>query len=146
MSKQSAIIVDLDGTLANCDHRRHHLDKKDWPAFYAGIPDDKPNAWCVELVEGMRDRDFAILLVSGRPHDYWDQTVEWLSKYLPGWHQLFMRAQVDYRKDSIIKTEIYKRDIEPYFDVLFCVDDRQQVVDAWRALGLVCLQCHKGDF
>lgn len=34
MSK--AIIVDLDGTLANCEHRRHFLETKpkDWKSFH----------------------------------------------------------------------------------------------------------------
>lgn len=146
LKKLDVILVDLDGTLANCDHRRHHIEKKDWPAFYEGIPDDKPNKWCVDLVKAMKAQGVLAILVSGRPYDYWQQTVDWLQIHLPKWDGLYMRKQVDYRKDSIVKTEIYKTQIEPYFNVLFCVDDRQQVVDAWRELGLVCLQCDKGDF
>lgn len=27
-----AIICDIDGTIANLNHRLHHLERKDWPA------------------------------------------------------------------------------------------------------------------
>lgn len=57
-----------------------------------------------------------------------------------------MRKTGDYRKDCIVKEEIYRKDIEPIYDILFCVDDRKQVVDAWRELGLTCLQCAEGNF
>lgn len=57
-----------------------------------------------------------------------------------------MRKNDDYRQDAVIKEEIYNLYIQPKFDVLFCIDDRKQVVDAWRNLGLVCLQCDEGQF
>jgi hypothetical protein len=31
-------------------------------------------------------------------------------------------------------------------DILFAVDDRQQVVDMWRRNGITCLQCDEGQF
>lgn len=36
------IIVDLDGTLANIDHRLHYIkqNKPDWNAFYGACKDD----------------------------------------------------------------------------------------------------------
>lgn len=59
---------------------------------------------------------------------------------------LCMRASLDYRKDFEVKKEIFENKIRDFFQVLFVVDDRQQVVDMWRNLGLVCLQCDYGDF
>ena len=57
-----------------------------------------------------------------------------------------MRAAGDDRKDEIIKREIYNREIKPAFDVLCVLDDRDQVVRMWRAMGLTCLQVAPGDF
>jgi hypothetical protein len=31
-------------------------------------------------------------------------------------------------------------------NILFTVDDRQKVVDFWRANGITCLQCAAGKF
>jgi hydroxymethylpyrimidine pyrophosphatase-like HAD family hydrolase len=145
--KNKAIIVDLDGTLCNTEHRQHYMnkDKKDWIGFYSEIPFDKPNHWCVELIKHM-SKSYYIIFVTGRPLDYEDTTSKWLQKNGFGTFMICHRKSGDYRKDSIVKEEIYKNHIEERFDVLFCVDDRQQVVDMWRSLGLTCLQCAKGDF
>lgn len=142
-----AIIVDLDGTLCNTDHRQHHVTAKpkDWMAFYGKLNQDAPNKWCLYLIDGMRGLA-EIIFVSGRPDEYYEQTKMWLEGHGLDIWPLFMRKSGDFRKDSIVKHEIYHTHIEPHYEVLFCVDDRQQVVDAWRELGLTCLQCAKGDF
>jgi hypothetical protein len=57
-----------------------------------------------------------------------------------------MRATGDNRKDSIVKEEIYKNDILPEYYVEFVLDDRQQVVDALREMGLQVWQVARGDF
>jgi hypothetical protein len=57
-----------------------------------------------------------------------------------------MREAGDSRKDSIVKQELYERHIKPSYDVFVVLDDRNQVVDMWRSLGLVCLQVAPGDF
>lgn len=150
-TKEKAIIIDIDGTLADCEHRRHHVENKDWNSFYAAMADDKPNKWCWELAFGMENRGYVILLVSGRPAEWRDTTLKWLENSginfnFPEDTILFMRKSGDFRKDSIIKEEIFRFEIEPHFDVLFCVDDRKQVVDMWRSIGLTCLQCSEGDF
>lgn len=151
LEKKAALIIDLDGTLCDTRHRQHHMqgEKKDWDAFYAGIPDDPINDWCADLIYQCSDLDSMILFVSGRPEKYRSVSKEWLKEKMPwspGISRLFMRKDGDFRKDAIVKTEIYHQEIEPYFSVKFCIDDRKQVVDAWRALGLVCLQCAEGDF
>jgi hypothetical protein len=38
------VVFDLDGTLASIEHRRHHLDRKDWKAFFAACVDDVQSA------------------------------------------------------------------------------------------------------
>lgn len=142
-----AIIVDLDGTLCNNAHRQHLVEAKKWDAFYDALTADTPNPWCMEIIESMREWDsVATLLVSGRPDSHWTQTVDWLHEHMPKWDGLFMRKAGDYRKDCIVKEEIYRNNIEGRFDVLFCIDDRKQVVDMWRAIGLTCLQCAEGNF
>lgn len=143
--RKKVILVDLDGTLCNIEHRRPLLERKNWKEFFRLMPFDKPNEWCVTLCNALTSTGTEIIFVTGRHEEYRQITENWLSQY--GFkQQLFMRPEGDYRQDAIVKTEIYNSKIEPYFEVLFCVDDRQQVVDAWRALGLVCLQCAIGNY
>ena len=149
--KKKAIICDLDGTLLDCEHRRHFVEceKKDWANFLHPdhIKKDKFNDWCKELILAMHKHDHTILFVTGRNENVRNVTIETLLKE---WHQeniiLHMRKDEDFRSDSVIKKEIYDEFIEPFYDVIFSVDDRKSVVQMWRDIGLVCLQCAEGNF
>jgi hypothetical protein len=59
---------------------------------------------------------------------------------------LYMRKTEDKRKDSVVKREIYENEILPNYYVEFVLDDRQQVVDALRDMGLQVWQVARGDF
>jgi histidinol phosphatase-like enzyme len=147
-ARENAIIIDLDGTLANCDHRVHHLegDTKDWDSFYSGLRDDELHPWCKTLMEAMNDKGYKLLIVTGREAKYKEETKEWLEKYNIFYHFLYMRDLGDHRSDSEIKKEIYKKEIESKYHTLFVLDDRKSVVKMWRDLGLTCLQCDWGEF
>ena len=53
------------------------------------------------------------------------------------------RAAVEQPRDrllsAVVKRELLDR-IGEFYDVQAAIDDRQQVVDMWRAAGLLCLQ------
>lgn len=147
--KTKAIIVDIDGTLADVEHRVHHVqaEKKNWQAFNEGMAQDKLNVWCAGLIKAMRDSGHAILFVTGRDENYRLVTEAWLKQHQIEYDALFMRAAVDFRGDNEVKKQIYLEQIRHCWDVLFVVDDRLSVVKMWRFdLGLVCLQCDWGDF
>ena len=150
--KQKAIIVDLDGTLADCEHRRHLIKEKGWEAFYEKMGDDTVNIWCGILVDCVCANEVDVILCTGRPERYRKTTEFWLRFHGIFYDLLLMRPDTlpngkpDHREDFMVKEEIYKTHIEPHYNVLFCVDDRKQVVDLWRRLGLTCLQCSEGNF
>ncbi|MBT7611376.1 MAG: hypothetical protein HN576_16570 [Bacteriovoracaceae bacterium] len=148
VAKQKAIIVDLDGTLCNVDHRVHHVQKKekDWKLFNEGMAHDGIYLWCFELILSMKNSGYEIIFLTGRDNSYRDQTCTWLEKNKIQYDTLHMREVTDHREDHIIKNEIYKRVIEPQKNVLFVLDDRLSVVKMWREIGLICLQCDWGDF
>lgn len=154
MYKIKAIICDLDGTYFDTTHRQIFMQgkKKDWKNFNANISGDSVNEWCRELVFAMFFRNYHIIFCSGREDIYKDVTMEGLIDKMGLENMqmvrpsLFMRKAGDHRKDSIVKKEIYETYIKDKYDVLFCIDDRTQVVEAWRALGLTCLQCAPGNF
>lgn len=145
---KSSIIVDIDGTLSNSSHRQHFMETtpKDWKSFYKDMFADRPNDWCRLILKNMKRR-FWIVLVSGRPSEYREITLQWLVKNDIPFHELHMRGDGDFRPDYVIKKEILDKQIKPFHhDILFCIDDRKQVVDMWRKEGLVCLQCAEGNF
>lgn len=154
---QKAIIVDLDGTLCDISHRRPLVEKEkpDWKSFNHPwqIKRDKLNNWCFILIRAMAATGYKIVFVTGREgtKDIKIATEDWFRLHLTTeWLWLNSRAlfrkEGDFRKDYVIKKEIYETYIKDRYDVLFVIDDRKQVVDMWREIGLVCLQCDKGDF
>ena len=136
--KPMAVVCDIDGTIALINDRS--------PYDTAKCKQDTPNPVIIQLVKQEFERQDQIILVSGRSDEFRQQTVEWLADNRVYYDQLLMRKQGDVRKDSIVKTEIYEQDIEPHFNVRYVLDDRNQTVEAWRKLGLICLQVAPGDF
>ncbi len=152
-----AMIVDLDGTLFDIGHRLHHIEKepKDWGGFNKGILGDEFNGWCLSIIEGVHwyyeyDGDlWDIIFVTGRmgtPEIVRDTKKSIENHPLMPPYEIFFRKDGDYRADDVVKREIYESEIKGKWEVVFVIDDRRRVVDMWREMGLVCLQCAKGDF
>jgi len=134
------IVCDLDGTLAI------HVDRG--PFEFEKCYSDEVNESVLGCIDAMTKRGFKLIFVSGRPDSCRDETKRWLNDkcWLGSGYILYMRATGDNRKDSIVKEEIYKNDILPEYYVEFVLDDRQQVVDALREMGLQVWQVARGDF
>jgi hypothetical protein len=147
MSK--VIVFDLDGTICNVDHRRHWVASKpkNWAAWDAGLPNDTPNDDIIWMLNSFLDQDnVQIILCSGRDSKLHGATVAWLEKHRVYYDDLYMRASGDNRKDSIVKVELL-HDIQRDYDWPWLwVDDRDQVVDAIRNMGVRVLQVAPGDF
>jgi len=214
-TKPLVVLCDIDGTVADCNHRLHWIDPKinvgdwvtprdypqgksyrgivtkvatrtgpfktettsfevDWkgnfPIAYRGLR--KIKRWDKFFEECDKDpvlehnaqvvrtlaKTYPVIFMSGRSIDYIGKTVAWLIKakldnLAWAWDQfkvpttaIHMRPSKDTREDYIVKKELYEKHIKPYYDVLVVIDDRQQVVDMWRSIGLNCWQVAKGDF
>lgn len=143
------IIFDIDGTLADIKHRRPFLEqeKPDWAAFNDAMGDDTPNTPIVTLYRTLWDSgQYDIILTSGRSESDRKITEQWLAWNDIPFGRLEMRKDKDNRADYIIKQEIFDMLLSEGKEILFAVDDRQQVVDMWRKNGIACLQCDVGDF
>lgn len=149
--KEKVIVCDLDGTLCDVEHRRHHVrkpagEKKDWKAFFDGIPDDPVNQWCLDIILKFAIGGISTVFCSGRDDNQRKNTRDWLVKYGVGHLPLYMRNRHDPRQDSIVKENILDFELLTRYEPYFMIDDRKQVVDMWRRRGFVCLQCDEGDF
>lgn len=137
-----AIIVDLDGTLAI------HNGRSPYECEKAG--DDLVNDAVYEvLLSYTLHRNNPVIFMSGRNERCRVVTENWLNTALdfalP--YQLFMRADGDNRKDSVVKLELFNNHIRDKYYIDFVLDDRDQVVDMWRnILGLPCFQVNYGAF
>lgn len=136
-----AVLVDVDGTVALMNGRG--------PFDWARVGEDLPNQPVISVVQAMHAAGHQIVFMSGRSEDCRAETARWLRTHLPEigrYTVLHMRASGDQRKDSIVKVELFNAHVRDQYDVVAVLDDRNQVVDAWRALGLTVLQVAPGDF
>ena len=143
--KEKAIIVDVDDTLASTTKRNHLAKEKKWNEFFEEAKHDDPIVEIIELVKRY-SADHNIILCTGRPEDYRELTEKWLAENNISYQKLFMRDKNNFSADDIVKETIYKKEIEPHYDISFVLDDRQIVVDMWRRLGLRCLQVAPSNF
>jgi FMN phosphatase YigB (HAD superfamily) len=147
----SMIICDIDGTIADCEHRRHYITSKpkDHDAFYAGVRDDKPIGKIIGVLLSLIERDqYTVTFVTGRRERTRKDTEWWLSEYLhlyPYDYEMYMRKDKDYRQDYMVKQDILDKHIDKS-KVWIVLDDRDQVVQMWRRNGLTCLQVAEGNF
>lgn len=146
MARQRAIIIDRDGSAASVAYTAPaDRSGEAWRNFNASMPFDAPVPVVVALVRAVRP-GVARIMVSGRmegdhPGDRRRRfaMLGWLAKHELPIDELFMREGGDTRSDAVVKTEIYQRFIEPVYDVRVVVDDRPEVIAAWRALGLTVI-------
>lgn len=156
MAKELAIIVDVDGTLADMKGIRGPFE---WDKVHL----DKPHQDVIELVQDFArmgqpiyaefdgslvdmPHKYKIIITTGRDGVCEEATRKWLDHYKVPYDEFFIRKAGDNRKDNIIKSEIYMDHIRPKYDVKYVIDDRNQVVDMWRSLGLRVLQVAPGNF
>ncbi len=138
-SLTKAIICDLDGTLALLNGRSAYDASK--------CDEDALNVPVAKVLSLFKQADYKILLVSGREDKFIQPTKKFLEKQNVLYDLLLMRESGDYRKDSIIKKEIFRNHIEGNYAIEFVLDDRNQVVDLWRnELKIPCFQVDYGDF
>ncbi len=135
-----AWLVDVDGTLAIRSSRA--------PFDWSEAGSDLPNHPVVTVVRALSasSSKTAIILVTGREEKIRGLTEEWLERHSIPYHLLLMRKNGDYRRDEIVKSEIYRQEIAPRFSVEGVIDDRNRVVSMWRSLGLVCFQVADADY
>lgn len=138
-------VFDLDGTLADLEHRRHFIrsETPDYRAFFAAVGDDKPIPKVIALLITLHRAGHRIEIWSGRSDECREATADWLFRFsIPDGIPLIMRTAGDKRPDEIIKMEFLRGTDEP--DIIF--DDRDRVVAAWRRRGITCFQVNEGDF
>lgn len=144
---KNVVIFDIDGTLADGEHRVHHVREKpkNWFKYNALMSEDKVREHVRLVYNQLLDNKFIdIYIVSGREDKFRQVTEDWLSKHgIQGYSNLHMRKAGDYRSDDIVKEEILLTKFNK--DDIVCVfDDRPRVIRMWRKHGIPVFDCGLG--
>jgi hypothetical protein len=134
-----AVLVDLDGTAAiMCDRS---------PYDETRVGEDSPNAPVLTAVRAMHAAGHVVVFCSGRTDGCRDATAKWLATHAQvPYAALLMRAAGDSRPDAVVKRELFDAHVRDRYAVVAVFDDRNSVVEMWRALGLTVFQVAPGAF
>jgi len=135
----SAIMVDIDGTLALNEGGRSYYD-------LTRVIEDKVNTPVADIVRTYSKGGVKVIVMSGREDVCKEDTETWLKCNDIPYDAIFMRPAGDGRGDEITKRELYDQNIKDKFNVLFVLDDRNKVVNMFRDVGLTVLQVNQGNF
>ena len=169
---KEAILVDVDGTVAIMrdrspfDYDMVGHDSINFPVWECISSLERTKGYTIIFCSGRENVEFpgkstngkyfrrAYLPTDGFDKEYptcFDLTLAWLDYYCAIYNMgryptLYMREAGDNRPDYMVKKELYYNLISKEFDVKLVFDDRQQVVDMWRSIGLTCFQVAEGNF
>jgi len=148
MEKQT-IIFDVDGTIADVEHRRHFVTQRpaDWKSFKEETVNDTPVEWVCDIAKRHIARGDDVAFFSARNESQRGVTETQISEWIGDGHKgLFLRPDGDFRPDEEFKSDLADKfeEFGGKIDIVF--DDRNKVVDMWRARGTTCVQVAEGDF
>jgi phosphoglycolate phosphatase-like HAD superfamily hydrolase len=148
MIKKQTIIFDVDGTIADVEHRRHFVNgNNDWQSFRAETVNDTPVQWVCDIAKRFIAQGDQVAFFSARNESEREITEKQIAEWIGNNHQgLFLRPDGDFRKDDEFKSELADKfeELGGKIDLVF--DDRNQVVEMWRKRGTTCVQVAEGDF
>lgn len=139
VNRKHCILCDIDGSLAEMHNRK--------PFEWSKVGQDLPRSHVVEMVNSYyfddnyeSEKAREVIFVSGRDAVCQKETRQWLIDNVGGWTDscwLLMREQGDFRKDTVVKKEIFDKYIRNNYNVDYVIDDRKTVLRMWAyELGL----------
>lgn len=145
---KKAVIFDVDGTIANNEHRVHHLKEtpKNWDAFFSKQSDDPPYLPMIAVAQAMSNAGHSIIICTARHNKHAEETILWMEKHNMPWDEFYSRDEGDRTNDDIMKRELLQRMRKHGHDPFLVFDDRDRLVKMWRKEGLMCCQPNYGDF
>lgn len=135
--KINAFVFDIDGTLA-C-HKPHRSPFEEHKVYEDTVI--TPVATVIKALS----KEYKIIFVSGRTDACKEDTEKWIMDKLGVFgFALHMRIKGDYRKDSVVKREIYHAHLLPYYNIIGVFDDRLQVCRMLYENNIFCFNVNQG--
>lgn len=142
MSKQRAVIFDMDGTLADVSSIRHFLHSdtngfgfKNFDKFHLESVNVPANSQVVNQAQVCHMLGVAVIIVTARKQRWARHTAMWLALNNVPSDAMFMRGDNDHRKDFDVKSDILDA-IQHTWNVIHAVDDNPAVIALWNERGI----------
>ena len=136
----TAVIFDMDGTLANVSSIRHHLTTfeatkrrviKHFDRFHAESVNVPPHSHVVNAAQVAKMLGNDVLIVTARKHQWRHHTAWWLAMHGVPSDALFMRANNDNRPDYLVKKDMLAT-IRKAWNPIYAWDDNPAIIQLWE--------------
>lgn len=137
---KTAVIFDMDGTLADVSSIRHHLTKYDetkrtvvkhFNRFHAESVSVPSHRHVVNAAQMAHMLGHAVLVVTARKHMWRHHTAWWLAMHEVPSDMLMMRGNEDNRKDYEVKRDMLDTLLKAY-DIVHAWDDNPSIINLWK--------------
>lgn len=154
----------LDETGGVLKNKNIHGWRPDYESYHAACSEDGVNESIRRIYWGINEPipfqfQIYVIFICDRPDKYRKVTCDWLDKMIghDGKKYLFMRPEFldearscfngkmcgesrqDTRPSHMVKQEIYEREIQDKYEILFVIDKGEDA-DMWKSLGLIVLE------
>ena len=143
---QTAVIFDMDGTLADVSSIRHHLTKfdetrrrviKHFDRFHAESVNVPPHFHVVNAAQVAKMLGHDVVIVTARKHMWRNHTAWWLAMHGVPSDALFMRDNEDNRPDYEVKKDILQT-IRKSWNPIHAWDDNPNIIRLWTEENIPC--------
>ena len=148
LTPYEAVIVDVDGVLADASGRQLYITrrKKDWVRFFANVDDDPLIRAHADLVRRLAE-NLQIVLLTARPYSSREATLKWLTRKGVRWDLLALRG----KEDDHVRAVNWKRSSlqlmrEFGFRFLFALEDDPRICAMYEEENLSCVYIHSGYY
>ena len=135
------VVSDIDGVIANCEHRLSWAKAKLYGEFYSRVGMDEPIPDGINLIRRLtlssEAGDDMLVFLTGRREECREETIHWLNRHFNyPYDALYMRPEGNHRKARELKKELYAEIVRMYqnrglsFDHVFYIDDDPDNVQA----------------
>ena len=137
------VLCDIDGTIANNDHRQHYLKgKKDWDGFFSELINDEPIFPIINKVIEEHNAGKNIIFLTGRPERYRKSTILWLKRYFNFDLEILMRKDTDRRDKLITKKEMFEQNFDKE-NIELIIDNDKDLLNMWREMNIATIDANK---
>ena len=147
LSGGRTVVFDIDGVLANADDRQHLItgSRRDWKNFFGACGDDAPIEETHRLLE-LLSPETVVVLLTGRPVEVQQLTVDWFDRHGLRWDLLIMRNKGDYDAALIFKQQTVRKLKQLGFELRLAFEDDADNHQMFQDEGVPCIYMHSGYY
>jgi phosphoglycolate phosphatase-like HAD superfamily hydrolase len=141
-SLRRVVLVDLDHTVSNSWWRDSLIGGEDgWDAYHQGLVHDAPLPDTIGLVNALAAAGYDIVGITARPEKWRQLTISWMVTHEVMIHNIIMRPDDNYEPANKLKLALaLARWPNLAEEVAFIMDDREDIIEAFRGAGVTALQ------